>query len=705
MNTALLAGALAVAAAANAGAQTHTLRTPEYRALQKKLCRGWNTWSAGSVLAHVHLPEGFAITLGLKSLAKKLYQDSFFQANRTANRPEKVRLGPHTEDGAFTELTLEWKSDDARPGSNNVLLVQSASENDQDYILVTVRRRDPLRPLHLIVETGFYWNRPGTVRRDGDAIRAQSGDRTFVVRTTAPDAADPFMTTNAPYLSVALEGEIAIYTGPQKSLEDVKAIVQLHRARHLGWLASRGELAGAFTAMQSVLAWNLLYDPENDRAVTPVSRLWAATWGGCVLFDWDNYFASFMYSLYDKDLAYANAVEITKSITRAGFVPNFHSAYGLASEDRSEPPVGSLIALEIYRRHKDRWFLEEVYPELLSWNRWWAKARSSGGLLSWGSDPVPQAFDGVVDNWQGALYESGLDNSPMYDGVPFNKATHRLEMSDVGLTSLYVADCGALAEIADALGRTEEARELRDRGRESAAALGTLWDEKRGIYLNRRTDTGEFSSTLSPTNFYPLIAGVPTRQQAERMVKEHYFNPAEFHGEWVIPSISRDVAAFKDQEYWRGRIWGPMNFLVYLGFRKYDLTEARADLAGLSLRLFMKSWETEGAIYENYNAITGNGNDVRSSDGYHHWGALLGAMSLLDTECEVRGRRPGVGGRGRSSSPARPPRCGAHGGPDRSRRLPAPRRRRIRGHCLPGRPDRRKARLRADARSPRAGLG
>ena len=45
------------------------------------------------------------------------------------------------------------------------------------------------------------------------------------------------------------------------------------------------------------------------------------------------------------------------------------------------------------------------------------------------------------------------------------------------------------------------------------------------MYLNRRTDTGEFSPRLSPTNFYPLIAKVPTQEHARRMIQEHYFNP------------------------------------------------------------------------------------------------------------------------------------------------------------------------------------
>ena len=66
------------------------------------------------------------------------------------------------------------------------------------------------------------------------------------------------------------------------------------------------------------------------------------------------------------------------------------------------------------------------------------------------------------------------------------------------------------------------------------------------------------------------------------MVKEHLLNPDEFYGEWMIPSIARNDPAFKDQDYWRGRIWGPMNFLVYLGLRNYDLPEARTVLADKS---------------------------------------------------------------------------------------------------------------------------
>jgi putative isomerase len=628
------AAALCAGAALPAEAQhtSRALHTPEYRALQRKLCSGWNTWSANSVLSHVYLPDGFALTLGLKSAGMgHPYQNSFFQANETARRPEKIRLGPHADDGSYTELTLELNT--SGPDSKNAALVQSATKNGEEYILISVQKRAALRPEHLIVESGYYWNRPGTVRRDGAVLKAQSGregGRAFEVRTTAREVNDPFLTTNAPYLSVALEGRIAVYTGPEKTLEQVAEIVTAHRAAHMKRLADYGDAREVFTAMQTILGWNLTYDPENDRAIAPVSRMWSQFWGGYVLFDWDTYFASFMYGLYNRDLAFANAVEVTKGITRRGFIPNSASAYDIQSDDRSQPPVGSLMVLEIYKRHKEAWFLAEVYDELLRWNRWWPGARDSKGLLAWGSDNEPQLVDGTFHNFQAALFESGLDNSPMYDGVPFNPQTNKLEMADVGLNALYVADCRALAEIAGVLGKSADQRELLARGDKYAAALGTLWDETTGMYLNKRTDTGENSPKLSPTNFYPLIAKVPTQAQAARMAAEHYFNPSEFHGEWVIPSIARNVQGYQDQEYWRGRIWGPMNFLVYLGLRNYDLGPARKDLAERSHKLLMKSWQSDRSIFENYNSIKGVGNDVRSSDAYYHWGALLGVIGLME---------------------------------------------------------------------------
>jgi neutral trehalase len=218
----------------------------------------------------------------------------------------------------------------------------------------------------------------------------------------------------------------------------------------------------------------------------------------------------------------------------------------------------------------------------------------------------------------------------MYDGTIYNSKTHLLEYADVGLMSLYIADCDALAEIADALDNTEDAKELRGRSAHYRAKLGTLWDEKAGIFFNKDLHTGQWNTRLSPTNFYPLLAHAATAAQARTMIEKHLLNPEEFWGEWVIPSIARNDPAFRDQEYWRGRIWGPMNYLVYLGLEKYDDAGVRAEFAQKSYDLFLKEWTEKGHVHENYNAILGTGDDVSSSDRFYHWGALLGYVEYLE---------------------------------------------------------------------------
>jgi neutral trehalase len=343
-----------------------------------------------------------------------------------------------------------------------------------------------------------------------------------------------------------------------------------------------------------------------------------------------------MAAIDNRDLAYANAIEITREITESGFVPNFATVCDLTSYDRSQPPVGAMIVLGLYRTFGDRWLLELLFDDLLRWNRWWDSARREGELLCWGSDPyVPRVgahFETAeVDNAIGPMMESGLDNSPMWDGVPFDQAKHLQCLHDAGLNGLYVRDCESLEVLAGILGRSAEAGELHARGdRYRHAIRERLWDEKTGLFLNRRTDTGERSPRVSPTNFYPLLGGAGTDAQAARMIKEHLLHPARFGGEFLLPSISRDDPAYLDQNYWRGRIWAPMNFLVYAGLCRYDLPEARSELAAKSHSLLLKEWREHGRVCENYCANTGQGGEVRNSDAFYHWGGLLGLITFIE---------------------------------------------------------------------------
>lgn len=590
---------------------------------------GWNTWHVKSMLTHVLLPEGMALQLGIKEYRGGQHLREILKGS------VDVRPGLRSYDGCYTDLTLNWEG--------ITLRVQTGLENGDLLVLATPLEMQ-LKPALLTVEGGMLWNRPGNWRLAGDTLCGEAGSRQVPVRATVPSVVEPHCWALTPYLALPLDRPVGLSVSRPRTVAEIQAVLARRHAAEEAKAAEFGELAEVFRASRASLAWNTIYDPLKDRVITPVTRTWCSQ--GWVLFEWDTYFAAYMFSLDCPELAMANAIAITDEITEAGLVPNFASANGCVSRDRSEPPVGAWVCREIHRRYPQSWFLEAVYDKLLRWNRWWWATRQERGLLCWGSTPYEPVVGGYwethgVNERFGASLESGLDNSPMYDDIPFDPVTHRLALWDVGLNSLYVADCESLADIATILGRAGDAAELHTRAEAVRKAMQErLWCEAVGLFLNRRTDTGTFSDRIAPTCFYALLAGAATPGQAVRMIVEHFSNPQEFGGEWILPSIARNDPAYPEQSYWRGRIWGPMNFLVYLGLRRYDavpeVRAARRELVAKSQALLLKNWRAHGHVLENYNADTGD-NTVApgkmGGDSFYYWGGLLGTIALMEAVC------------------------------------------------------------------------
>jgi len=644
-------------AGSQAAAQTRRPAAPAdpYATVQHRLSRGWNTWDTNSMMTEVLLPEGLAIHAGMKhntgEFSERFLRDAFVgQFDKSSAR---VTPGPHSWDGSYTSLTIEW--------AGHAWRIETAHADDDEVILARPlgSGKQPAIPPTFVFWVDFLWNHRGTARRGNDAIETNGETGAIPIYCTceAPAAGvagpqgsasaaakahtpPPDFPIGGPYFATPFTGAVGLSTGRRRSLDEIAAAIATQRAAYEKSVAAAGSNAPLVDAIETTLGWDTIYDPSKSRVISPVSRMWSVGWGGYVLFDWDTFFASTLASIGDKDLAYANAMEILNEETPQGFVPNYARPGGWKSFDRSEPPVGALTVWGLYEKFHDRWFLAGTFDPLMRWNRWWAEHRDTGGYLAWGSndDTQPQnPDDGGSGTRGGAILESGLDNSPMYDTAAYDHSTHLLEFADVGLMSMYVADCDALARIADAIGKTGEAKELREREARYKAKLETMWDEKSGIFLNLDLKTHQPSYRLSPTNFYPLLAGAASPEQAQTVIAKHLRNPDEFWGQWVIPAIARNDPAYGDQEYWRGRIWGPMNYLVYLGLRNYDKAAAR-DLAAKSYQLFLKEWTANRHVHENYNANTGSGDDVTSSDRFYHWGALLGYVEYLERE----GQQPGT---------------------------------------------------------------
>ena len=396
--------------------------------------------------------------------------------------------------------------------------------------------------------------------------------------------------------------------------------------------AVTGLFEGSAHAIGNSMFWNTVYAPSNGLIFPSISRHWAHGWGGWAVGEWDCFFGSLLTSLEDKAQTEAGVKAILLAQTSTGLVPNMASGSG-TTPDRSEPPVGAYCVWKIYQRLQDRQLLEWAYPRLKKWHERWSDNRGDGqpwrdgnrdGLLEWGSDRGSTPSVGGRGFLQAAKWESGMDDSPMWDRATYDNHTNTMNLDDVGLNSLYALDAECLAKVAIILGKEADARQFSEEyARMKKLVQSKLWNDTDGIYENRYWD-GRFSKRLSPTNFYPLFAGIATPGQADRMVNEHLLNPKEFWGRYVIPTIARDDPAFADQFYWRGDIWGPTNYMVYEGIDRYHFDQVALEYAEKSYNLFIDDWKENQHDNEQYHAWGGNG----GGDTHYTWGALLCLVGL-----------------------------------------------------------------------------
>ncbi|MBQ2988729.1 MAG: hypothetical protein IJD59_06480 [Clostridia bacterium] len=576
--------------------------------LQKSANNGWNTWYNENILAHVLLPWGFAIHL---SFRKKSNGDTL--RSLLINRDSPVRPDVRSVDGSYTCLRIRH--------GNVPIKIESAAKDGEQILIVTpdgYYSDDEL----LIVEAAFLWGRDGTLTKENGRLGAicPDGKRIRLYSNTAPyDFYLPELTSPAMFFT--MNAPIVISTFPCTTSEACSSVGE-SRDAVLDESQRYGEHAEAYRAMTSCLGWNTVYDPIKQRVCTPVTRNWNR--GKPInLFCWDTFFGALMLSLENGKFCKLNLKAIFDEMTADGMIPN-------ASGSRhSQPPVGSMVAEEIYKKNGDTELLHEIYPYLLRWNTWYYENRmTEEGYLCWGTG----SYGTGKENLFGAKCESGMDNSPIFDDAVYDERSGLCMIADVGLSGLFIKDCRALIALSEILGYTENIGNLELRMERAQKALDTLWNEADGIFENLDLTTGKPVNRLSPFHFFSLFSPAITEAQKKAIVEKHLLNEAEFWGEYVLPSVSKNDYAFHEQHYWRGRIWGPLNAIVYYALKDACFCREAKLLAEKSEKMMLRVWEKEHRIYENYGAVDGLGDSARQSDAFYHWGGLLGYIAI-DADC------------------------------------------------------------------------
>jgi putative isomerase len=596
--------------------------------------RHWSTWDAGRPAEFMHLPSGTRLTPVAYST----------RSGTATHFPPGagVTYGAHALDSSFVELTLahagtvlNWRYRKPEP---EILVGSWSAEALGEWSLrfwlclcvsaaadLSWSFDDADKILHAKFADRYY----ALACRHAPLLVTAHQDLTDVERELqlhgywylkSRAAAGSFMALRF-NLEEMPANDFAVATGD--SLEQAA-----NRARKAlaGNLPFPEQPDDSLAALRDIVAWNTVWDPVNRRPYTSCSRNWdLAKFGGFGVWLTDTAVSALAHSHFGEEQAMENLDVLLAGQTDQGNFPCLLTGND-SWLDRSQPPIISLIVWLIYLRTGRAEVLERCYDRLLRNHQWWWQNRDGNGnaVLEYGSSPVGTGL--YLGTKLAAKNESFMDNSPVHDEAQWIEASRTLDSEDVGLNSLIGLDAEMLGYLALALGRDREARDHHSRAAAHAKRVGHyFWDELRGIFANRLWN-GNFVKGLAPTSFFPLLIQAAEPPQIASLMR-HLSGRESFGGRYVLPSVSRSDPAFKQNVYWRGRIWPILNWLVWLGLKRNGLNVQAQAMQRKCRNLFAASWKLRLAP-ENFNATTGEGLDRPDSDPFYSWTALLPIMNI-----------------------------------------------------------------------------
>lgn len=298
---------------------------------------------------------------------------------------------------------------------------------------------------------------------------------------------------------------------------------------------------------------------------------------------WDSVFHAFAIKDFCPETAKQAIDAVLCCQRKDGFIPHMMTPY--LSSKITQPPVLALGVWEVYQKTLDKAYIKTIALKLSNYLLWDIKNRDSdnNGLPEWKTERNKNCRCG----------ECGMDNSPRFDNP------HSMDAIDF---SCFLAnDCLYLSLIYTEIEDAKNALVWRKKYDDLSQKIRTLlWDEEDGIFYDRFR-TGEFNKVATSASFLPLMSGIATIEQAERLVK-HLQDNKKFFSPMPVPSLSMDHNKFCS-DMWRGSVWLNYNYMIILGLRKYGYNALAEDIAQKSLNAVKKWYDTSGAIYEFYDAF------------------------------------------------------------------------------------------------------
>lgn len=409
--------------------------------------------------------------------------------------------------------------------------------------------------------------------------------------------------------------------------EDLKKVERALRAQMRPADFARIELRALPSVSNDVREHGLLYLP--DPYVVPGGRF-------NEMYGWDSYFIQ-VGLLRDGrvDLAKNMADNFLYQIEHYGKVLNANRTYYLT---RSQPPFLTQMILGVYRKTRDARWLAGTVPAIESYYRYWTEGdhfiKETGLSRYWdaGDGPAPEVVSSerdaegrthydrvreyyrthdVVDYDESRYYdkagdkltalfykgdrsmrESGFDPSNRFG--PFN--IDIINYNAVCLNSLLYLMETETAEILRLLSRESEASRWERLAAERRDRVNRLmWDEGEGLYFDYNFESKSLRRYPFVTTFYPMWAGIATKEQAARIVK----NLSLFERAGGLQTSTNVSGSQWDAPFG----WAPMQMIAIKGLRRYGYAEEADRLTAKFLSLVLKEFKEHNTIVEKYDVV------------------------------------------------------------------------------------------------------
>lgn len=143
----------------------------------------------------------------------------------------------------------------------------------------------------------------------------------------------------------------------------------------------------------------------------------------------------------------------------------------------------------------------------------------------------------------------------------------------------YVFDAWMrMAEVFDALGESDRAKELRTKAALLQARFEShFWCEDIGFYALALDPNKKPVGTIASNAGHCLWSGIASPERAARVV-EKLLQPDMYSG-WGIRTLSAQNPAYNPFSYHRGSIWPHDNGIIALGFKRYGFAKEAAIVA------------------------------------------------------------------------------------------------------------------------------